>query len=53
MVKLDILQIQKFGSISNQHIHNFCMREDMSTLDYVMIVSTHLESMEDNILYGQ
>ena len=53
MVRLDILQMQKLGNISNQHIQNFPMREEMSILDYVLMVSARLESMEDNILYGQ
>lgn len=29
------------------------MKRYVFILDYVMMVSTHLESMENNILYGQ
>ena len=53
MVRFDILQMQKLGNIFNQHIQNLRMREEMYILDYVPMVSTPLESMEDNILYGQ
>ena len=52
MVRSDILQMQKRGSISNQSIPTLRMREEMSTLDYVLMVSVRLARVEDSILYG-
>ena len=53
MVRLDILQMQRLGNISSQHIQNLRKREEMFILDYLLMVSAHLESMEGSILYGQ
>ena len=53
MVRLDILQMRRLGNISSQHIQNLWKREEMFILDYLLMVSAHLESMEGSILYGQ
>lgn len=35
-MRLHILQMQKFGRISNQNNQNVCMREEMSTVDCIV-----------------